>query len=283
MITIESTDDVRIAVHELGGDGPPLLFAHATGFHGHVWRAVAAEFPDRRCLALDFRGYGDSTLQTGALTWHGFSDDVLAVVAALDLRGVDAVGHSKGAAALLLAEQAEPGTFGRIAAYEPIVFPPLDENPLPGMPGVDANGNNPMAEGARRRRATFDSFEEAIARFGAKPPLGTLRADVLDDYVRFGFRATEDGTVTLKASPEHEAQTYETGASHGAFAHLDAVRCPVLVASGGEDFGPALFAPRVAAALPHATAHRFGDLGHFGPLQDPVAFAAVLRDFLAPA
>ena len=28
---IDSTDGVRLAVHDLGGDGPPLLLAHATG------------------------------------------------------------------------------------------------------------------------------------------------------------------------------------------------------------------------------------------------------------
>ncbi len=74
MITVDSTDGVRLAVHELGPSDPdaaPLLLCHATGFHGRVWRALADELPDRRCLALDFRGYGDSTEQDGELTWEG--------------------------------------------------------------------------------------------------------------------------------------------------------------------------------------------------------------------
>ncbi|MBW3549782.1 MAG: hypothetical protein KY442_02845 [Proteobacteria bacterium] len=61
------------------------MLCHATGFHGRVWRALADELPERRCLALDFRGYGDSTEQGGELTWDGFGQDVLAVADALDL------------------------------------------------------------------------------------------------------------------------------------------------------------------------------------------------------
>src|SRR3546814_20645161 len=79
MITVDSTDGVRLAVHELGNPDPdarPLLLCHATGFHGRVWRALADELPGRRCLALDFRGYGDSTEPEGQLTWDGFGRDV---------------------------------------------------------------------------------------------------------------------------------------------------------------------------------------------------------------
>lgn len=274
MITVESTDGAVLAVHELGGDGPPLLFAHATGFHGMVWRAMAAEFPDRRCLALDFRGYGDSTEQHGPLTWQGFGDDVLATVEALELDAdgdLQAIGHSKGGAALLLAEIARPGTFGALCCFEPIVFPPLP-------PGVEPPDSF-LADVTRRRRESFADHAEAIDRFSAKPPLGSLRSDVLADYVRFGFRPSRDG-VTLKARREHEARTYETGSSHGAFARLGAVHCPVLVAAGGDGAPPAQAATAVAEALPAGRLHAFPELGHFGPLEDPTGVAAVFAAFL---
>ena len=37
LITIPSTDGVQVAVHDYGGDGPPIIFCHATGFHGRYW------------------------------------------------------------------------------------------------------------------------------------------------------------------------------------------------------------------------------------------------------
>lgn len=278
MITVPSTDGVELAVHELGGDGPPLLLCHATGFHARVWDGVAAEFPDRQCIALDFRGFGDSTPPVdGRFAWRGFGDDVLAVVDHFGLTDVQAVGHSKGGAALLLAEIERPGTFAGLVCYEPIVFPRQGD----GIPTPPPDGENGLAAAARRRRETFDSYEVAIERFGARPPLGSLRPDVLEAYVRHGFRPTDDGTITLKADREHEALTYEMAADHHAYEHLATVDCPVLVAHGGDGGLPAIIAPLVAQHLPHGEVRAFPELGHFGPLEDPVAFAAVVREFLS--
>lgn len=273
MPTIRSTDGVRLAVHELGQPRPgarPLLLCHATGFHGRVWRAVAEALPDRRCIALDFRGYGDSTEPGRPVDWHGFGDDVLAVVDELDLAPVQAVGHSKGAAAILLAEQARPGTIERAVCYEPIVFPPMEGEPPP----------NHLADVTRRRREEFPSYEAAIENFASKPPLASLRRDVLEDYVRHGFARQPDGSVRLKARREHEARTYEMGAGHGAYGRLAEVACPVLVVHGGDADGPAALGPMVAAALPAGEVLAMPELGHFGPLEDPDRFADVVRRFL---
>ncbi len=280
MTRVSSTGGVRLAVHELGGDadGRPLLFCHATGFHGRVWRAVADEFPERRCLAFDFRGYGDSTEQAGILDWHGFADDVLAVVDAFDLTDVQGVGHSKGGAALVLAEITRPGTFDRLVLFEPIIFPSATDDEVGTRTGA-----NPLADGARRRREHFDSYEAAIERFEDKRPLGMLRPDVLADYVRHGFRPDDGGGISLKARREHEAATYDAGSGHGGFEKLGRVRCPVLVTHGGDGGFPAMVAPMVADALPHGEIRAMTDLGHFGPLEDPVAFGDVVRGFLEPA
>ena len=120
----------------------------------------------------------------------------------------------------------------------------------------------------------------AVERFGAKPPLGSLRADVLEAYVRHGFAEQADGTIRLKADREYEARTYETGAGHGAFDRLDEVGCPVLVLAGRNDGGPAAIAPAVAERLPRGELHQTEDLGHFGPLEDPDRFAGQVRDFV---
>src|SRR5690348_13287336 len=103
-LLVTSTDGVVIPVHDLGGDGPPLLLAHATGFHGRVWQPCASHLADFHCYAPDLRGHGDSVAPPGlGYSWHGFADDLLAVVDALGLDHVRAAGHSKGGASLLLA------------------------------------------------------------------------------------------------------------------------------------------------------------------------------------
>lgn len=125
-IRISQPDGCTTAVHDFGGQGPVLLFAHATGMHGLVWKPVIDELIDRaHCIAVDLRGHGDSTPRPGAdLSWELFGGDVLAAVAAIDGDEVIGVGHSLGGAALLMAELAAAGTFTRLFLYEPA---------LPGM------------------------------------------------------------------------------------------------------------------------------------------------------
>jgi pimeloyl-ACP methyl ester carboxylesterase len=274
-ITAPSTDGVVVVVHDLGGDGPPLLLCHATGFHGRVWQPVADRLPHRHCFAPDLRGHGDTPPGHGDLAWDGFADDVLAVVDVLGLANVLAVGHSKGGAALLLAEQARPGTFAGLYLYEPVVFPP----------STFVGADNPLAIGAARRRATFDSFDAAYENFAGKPPLDRLDPAVLRAYVEHGFRLQADGTVTLKCRPEVEAATFAMGARHGAFERLGEVRCPVTIARGayGDERSPANIAAALAEALPHGRLDEHPELGHFGPLEDPAAIAACIDAALRPA
>ena len=274
MRQVPTPEGSTLAVHELGTGDRPTLMCHATGFHGAVWEPLARALGEGfGRWALDFRAHGASIAPPGQpLGWDGFRDDVLAVVDALQLPAgqVLGVGHSMGGAALLLAEQARPGTFAGLWLYEPITPPPA------AMPGVD--GPNPLADGAARRRSSFPSAEAALANFAAKPPLNVLRADALHAYVRHGFVPGEDGAVHLACRPEDESQTYRQAPGHQAFARLGEVACPVVVACGRDEPGPVRFAPAVADALPHGRLERH-PFGHFGPLEAPEVCADAVRAF----
>jgi len=276
--SVASTDEVTVAVHDLGdAAGEPVLLAHATGFHGMVWAPLARRLTGYHAVAPDLRGHGDSPPPVGrGLDWNGFVDDLLAVVDARDLAPLVAVGHSKGGASLLLAEQRRPGTFRALYVYEPVVMP--DDG---AVPGPDRQ-SNPLAEGARKRRERFDSFDAAYDNFRAKPTFAALDPEALHAYVDHGFALEPDGSVRLKCRPEVEAQTYEMAAHHDAFRRLGEVRCPVTVATGStSEFGPAAFAPAIVAQLPQGRLLTFDDLGHFGPLEDPARIAASILETFA--
>lgn len=271
-----TTDGVRVAYTDLGGTGPPVLFAHATGFHGHVWRPVAAALaPDFRSIVFDERGHGDTAPTAGGQDWHGFATDALAVVDDLGLDRPFGVGHSAGGAALLLAEVARPGTFRALWVYEPIVPPVPAGEEAPPLP----SRSNPLAEGARRRREVFESRDAAYDNYAGKPPFSALDPEALRAYVDFGFTDLDDGTVRLKCRREVEAATYEMAMHHGAASRLHEVACPVVLASGGRTdtpFGPGLMA-QLAERIAGGRAEPFPDLGHFGPLEDPAAVASSIR------
>jgi pimeloyl-ACP methyl ester carboxylesterase len=270
---ITTPDGNRVAVHDLGGDGPPLLMAHATGFHGHVWAPVASRLTDRfHCIAFDERGHGDSDpAPDGNYDWNGFATDALAVIDALHL-GDDsplrAVGHSCGGALLVLAEERRPGTFAELWLYEPVMVP-LDG--LPALPG----GENPLAAAARRRRPTFASRDAAYDNYAGKPPFDVLDPGALHTYVEYGFALQPDGSVRLKCEPENEARTYEMSMHHDAYEHLPEVKTPVTVVCGEvTDSFPEPVIRMVADRLPEGRAEVLPGLGHFGPMQDPAAIAA---------
>ena len=270
---VPSTDGVEIEVHDLGGDGPPLVLAHATGFHGRVWEPLAAHLTGFHLWSIDMRAHGDSDApRDRPLEWYGFADDVLSVIDGIGLEKPYGVGHSKGAASLLLAEQARPGTFTALYLYEPVVVPTDNV--------AGHNPDNPLSNGARRRRDTFDSLDAAYENYASKPPFSTLHPEVLRVYVDHGFTQNADGTVSLKCLPENEAEVYAHGMSHHAFAALHDVTCPVTIAMGVEDGVPAIFGRPIAEALPHGTIASFPNLAHFGPLEDPATIAAsVLEAF----
>jgi pimeloyl-ACP methyl ester carboxylesterase len=274
-LTVASTDGVHVVVHDLGGDGPPVLFCHPTGFHGRAWRPVAAALAgDAHALAPDLRGHGDTPPPAGGdMHWSGVAADVVAVAEHLGLAGAGAVGHSMGGAALLMAELARPGTFARLWLYEPIVVPRPE--------GPPRTGPNPLAEGARRRRRAFPSRDAAYANYAGKPPMRSFAPEALRAYVDDGFRDVPDGGVELKCAPEVEAATFENGGTNGAFERLGDVGTEVVVAAGGDGGMPALVAPLVAGALPRGRLERHPSLSHFGPQEAPEAVAAAIRDALA--
>lgn len=272
---VTTPDGNRVAVHDLGGSGPPLLLAHATGFHGMVWAPVAARLAEHfRCISFDERGHGDSDPAPGGdYDWNGFATDALAVVDALGLGPeLVAAGHSCGGALLLLAEERRPGTFTRMWTFEPVMIP------AEGLPTLPVQGENPLAAGARRRRAGFDSKQAAFDNYAGKPPFDILDPDALCAYVDHGFVEEPDGTVRLKCEPEHEARTYEMGMRHDAYDGLPKVACPVTVVCGADtDAFPEPIIRMVAERLPSGRADVLPGLGHFGPLQDPAAVAASIE------
>ena len=273
MVRFRTPDGITVSAYDLGGDGLPLLFAHATGFHGRIWLPLAERLRKRfHCYAFDSRGHGDSDPAPGGdYDWTGFAADALAVVDGFGLTRPFAVGHSAGGALLLLAEEDRPGTFAGMVLYEPIAAV-TDQPPPPGSGGL-------LSLGARKRRAEFPSRDAAFDNYKGKGPFASFTDDALRAYVEHGFADTPDGSVKLKCEPEQEARTYEMAMSHRAYGRLDAVRCPVTFLAG--EIAPAMALPAL-----EAMATRLGDRGiaieldgldHFGPMADPDRIAAIVE------
>jgi pimeloyl-ACP methyl ester carboxylesterase len=279
---VDRPDGSVTVVHDFGGTGPLIVFAHATGMHGLLWKPVADHLVGcAHCVAVDLRGHGDSVLPVGAdLAWEAFGLDVLAAVGAVGGAPVIGVGHSLGGAALLMAALAAPGTFARLFLYEPAVHS--------GFGGHDWEDllmmRDAMVEMTRRRRATFASRADALENYIRKPPMAQFQAAVLGEYVRHGFAdisTDPDSGVVLKCLPETEAGIYLRSYDHDTGERLSAITCPVTIATGSETDEVQRISTELLAARFGTSRVTLAGVGHFGPMEQPKQFAqAVARHVL---
>jgi pimeloyl-ACP methyl ester carboxylesterase len=278
-ITVEH-DGLRITALDWGGDGPPLLLQHPNGFCAGLFdplaQALRGEF---RPIGVDARGHGASErpADLAACTFPAITGDVLAVLDALGLDEVVALGHSMGGAVAILLDEVRPGIVRKAVLCEAIAFPPG------GVPRRATGGPNPMAEIARGRRAVWPDRETVRASYGGRPPLDVLEPAVLDAYVRYGFRDRDDGQVELACAPEVEARCFEAAAepdgASRAFAHLARFGGSAVVVAGAHSNLPiGVFEAQAAAAgAPYLQV----DGGHFFPQESTAGAADLVREHLS--
>ena len=276
-VTRITVNGVTLAVTDHGSTragARALVLAHATGFCGEVWRPLVPELRDRfRVITLDQRGHGDSDKPDGAYAWRDFATDLAGVIDALGLRDVYAVGHSKGGAAVAGVAADHPGRIARAMLLDPVM--------IPAVAGGGAPPSNFLADGARRRRQVWDSREQMIESYAARPPFDVWRRDFLDAYVEGGTFERPDGRIELKCPGEIEARVYEGAALSSSMDYLPRVAIPTLIVSGGVSTTlPPERARQAAALLRDGRLEILPGIGHFVPMEAPDEVSRLLRAFL---
>jgi pimeloyl-ACP methyl ester carboxylesterase len=263
-------NDIDLVVHEWASDGAgvPLVFAHATGFHGRVWDAIIALFPDHPVYAIDLRGHGQSG--GGSISdWRILASDVAQFLDQAGISGAAGIGHSMGAHTLLQVAADHPEAFTRLVLFDPVILAP-EFYALP-EPIYTADTPHP----AIRRKRDFASAEEMMERFRARDPYCLFDAQVFEDYCRHGLVPAPSGEgMELACAPEMEASVYGSSRSNGAI--LEAARqveIPVLVVRAQmtdlQDFKSSPTWPELADILPQGTDLYRPDRTHFHPFEDP--------------
>jgi pimeloyl-ACP methyl ester carboxylesterase len=241
----------------------PVYLAHATSFCGEVWRPVVEDLTAIETVTWDFPGHGSGPSPEASWSWPSFGEHVLEVTRP----GGVGVGHSMGAAALLMAQIADPHRFRFLVLIEPIVFPA----PYGRMEG-DA-----MAAVALKRRRAFGSRAEALEHFAARPSFARWDRRALEGYVEGGL-LEDGGQVTLACSPEFEAEIYRTSRAHETWEQLDRVEIPVLIVAGADSdtVTPDLVRAQ-ATRMRRAGIEIVPQTGHFLPMERPDLVAERVR------
>jgi pimeloyl-ACP methyl ester carboxylesterase len=269
-----SATGLRLRSVDWGGGGPELLFVHPTGFVADIWAPFAARLRERfHCVALDTRGHGDSD-KPGDYRARLLVEDLRAFLGAAGLQHPVGIGHSAGATQIAGLEAAQPGTFRALVLMEPVITLDLPLGQL--MPEQER-----LIPTTLKRRLVWPSRDEAYASFRARPPFQSWDEAPLHAYVEHGFAALPDGSVTLKCSPQTEAQMY--GSDHPWLldeAALRRLRCPVLlVRSAGSPIVDERLAARMASLLPDCRRATLPG-GHFAPFEHVDLALSQIESFL---
>ncbi|MDR6396198.1 alpha/beta fold hydrolase [Herbaspirillum seropedicae] len=254
--------------------GFPLLLLHGIRGYGETFGDLAQRLPPGyRCIALDQRGRGQSDWDAGANYYtDAYVADVEALVARLNLRQFDLLGHSMGGINAIVYAARHPAKVRRL----------IIEDAGPG-----AFENSPGATRIRRELATtpshFASWDEASAFMRALRPSVTEEArqqrlhNMLKPAVQGGYTWRYDhvGISSTRLSPDLSRVV-------DLRPHIMALMCPTLVVRGERsDYLSAEMAAEMRQLNARILTSTIADAGHYIHDDQPEAFAEVVRQFLA--
>jgi pimeloyl-ACP methyl ester carboxylesterase len=239
-----------------------VYLSHATSFCGAAWNPVRTLLPGVETVAGDHPGHGGGPEIDPPIDWRVFGRHVLDVTEP----GGIGVGHSMGAAALAMAQAADPSRFRALILIEPVIFP--------GPYGRE--GRESMAETAQRRKPTFESREAAAEHFRGRGAFAGWVEAAFDGYIACGLIG--DDEVRLACRPEVEADIYRAWRDHDTWDKLGSIDIPVLVMAGGRSHTVTPdFARKQAAQFPRAGVEIVPGTGHFLPMERPDIVADRVR------
>jgi lipase len=272
---------VEIALWVWPGEGRPVLFCHAAGFHARIWDQVIARLPEtRRCYAFDARGHGRSSKPPPPYAWRDFGSDAAALAGRLGLSGALGVGHSLGGHAVTLAAALRPDAFAGLLLLDPVI-----------QSKDKYSGPWTQAGFVRKRRKRWTSPEEMVENFANRPPFSAWDCGVLRDYCHYGLVPDPPdypADYILACPPEIEASIYEASPAveSNIYPAIATIAIPVRVVRSGRFQDPANVmglsptAPDLAASFTRGADTLLPECSHFIPMESPQLVAKLIADAL---
>jgi pimeloyl-ACP methyl ester carboxylesterase len=256
----------RLAVDRRGAGGAPqVVFLHTGISDRRSWDEVLDLLsPDMDVVAYDRRGFGVTAYKPER---HDPLVDLLAVLDGLGLDEVVLVGNSRGGQIALDFTLSHPSRVSALVLVAPAI------------------SGAPAAEGIEPVEAAIWETLEAAEAAGALDALnlGEIRLWVDGPYAPEGRvgGATRDLALDMNRIALHAADPGAEDEAPGAWSRLSEVHCPVLVVAGDLDMAHIRArAEEVASRIPGATMQVMEGAAHLPALEQPAAFAALLRAFL---
>ena len=234
--------------YEAHGSGAPILLTHGVGATSRMWDEQVEEFTDRyRLILWDLPGHGQSEPSTGTLTASSLTDDMLAILDAVEAARVVLVGLGAG---------------GLMALRFWHEFPER-------VRGLVLIGTMPGLRNGPARLIWNGQVEELAA---------AVERDGLD-----GLEGGAEVDPRLHSCPSGlaaAARAILTQNDDGALPWLHTVDVPVLIIVGSEDKPNLTAAHYMARSIPDAREIVIPRANHAANIHKAAAVNAAVREFL---
>ena len=242
--------------------GPPLVLLHGIGSNARSFTdQLAALADERRVVAWDAPGYGDSTrVAPPRPAAADYAERLAGFLDGLDFDRIALLGHSLGALVAGAFTAWRPDRVVRLVLANPALGHRTDPaEPLP--PPAQARLDDLAALGP--------------AGFAAK------RAPRLLSPAATPAQVARARAAMAAIDPDGYRQAVAMLAQGDLAADAAAIGVPTLVLSAGEDsITPPAGSRALAAVMPNARYHEIEGAGHLSYVERPAEFEAAVREFL---
>lgn len=237
-----------------GGDATPIVFLHGVGSDKSVWSPQLVHFGcERRAIAFDYPGYGDSDPAPEGTTRDDYASAILSAMQALGIDRAHVCGLSLGGVVAIAMHHAD----ARLCA---------------SLILADTFAEHPDGRAI---------YERSLAGSRDLPAMAEARVDLLiaqpaDPQVR---------REAVETMSRIDPAGYRIGAEAVWLAdqrdRAAAIRVPTLVLCGTEDrITPPALLTALAQLIPGAQCELIADAGHLTNLEKPDKFNRVVEGFL---
>jgi len=253
-----------------GGSGPPLVLLHGVALSAASWAPLFTALPNRRLLAIDLPGHGESSAPRAHYTANYFTDAVEQVLDHCELRDAIVVGESIGACiALALAAR------GNSRVRSVIALNPYDYGRRGGIRRSSALANVVFTA------ILFPVVGPVVANVGNKQVLRRIMAGGVYDR-----RALPDGLIDdlhrCGSLPGH-ARAFRSLMRNwrswiDARTNYGRIEVPVTLSNGAWDWSRPAERAADSSAIPGARTGTVPDAGHFSSLEKPQEIAKLIGE-----
>jgi len=244
----------------------PFYILHGSQGNASMWEYLADSFPDRRVVASDHRGYGETDGPVGTCTTEWHVRDVDAVRRGVGLHKPILIGFSGGAVDSVHYVATHPDVVSALILLDPPMFGP------PPKEVMDFFATAPRE---------FEDLDAYIDLQRSGPIARGANVRLLRLYGTYSLRPGPDGILRPLVNPHAQREWNESMAKLDVWGMAARIKVPtLLVRAGGAPILPPEVAEKLVSTLRDGRLSVVEGASHALPLDDPEALHAAIRDFL---